>query len=225
MKKYILSWIIAIIITAVLGGYSKSSCTDKLFSITEDTYISFEHTYYLDTSFIENIDDEINSIIESSPFIAKVRYTGNVQYLNNELMFTVNIIKVFKGNNKLTDQTIEYVVDPMALDMNYGFAWGSYVNYMLKDNEYLIFAMPLKDSLVEFDNNMYISTGLRYLPYFNYRDVENKILYLKPLTTKGYESFLGINYYQAKNNEFFVTSQESLNNLLEFKSEIISKFE
>lgn len=226
MRKLVFSvWIIGILSAFVLGQYTKGTFTDKLLGTGEEKFDIVQNSYYREVEYLsdEDMDDTIEEVFNVSDLIAKVKYNGKSDYVMNEVIFHCEVIEVYQGDTDLVGKEISYVIEPMAIDLNFGFAWGSYVNYMHSGEEYLIFGEPLKRSLEGLSDTLYRSCGFRYVPYFSFSEKKNILVQLEPLTAEGYEGFFGFNTKDYPDNEFFASTDEALDSFIELKQKVMER--
>lgn len=226
MRKILVPlWIAGVISAFIFGQYIKGTFTDRILGAGEEKFSAVQNSYYLSQEYIPDneMNDNIQEVFETSPLIAKVRYAGESDYVQNEVVFHCEIVEVYKGESFLKGQEISYVAEPMALDMNFGFGWGSYVNYMKEGGEYLIFGEPVSNDMRCMPDNLYRSCGFRYVPYFSFSENADELIVLEPLTTEGYESYFGFFAKDYPENEFFVTTDEALENVLELKKRVMER--
>jgi len=228
MRKIILYlWIIAFFVVFLYGKHIKSTFTYKILNTNEEKFNTVQNSYYKENEYIpkNEIKTSTEEIFNSSSLISKVRYIGKSDYANNEVIFHCEVCEVYKGDNTIIGTQIQYVVDPMALDLNFGFAWGSYVNYMKQDEEYLIFANKVNTEMKSLPDNIYCSSGLRYAQYFSFREHNDIIIKLEPLKTKGYEEYYGFYARDYSENEFFASTYNALENFKMIKEAIFTKIQ
>ena len=226
MRKIIIPvWIIGIISAFIFGQYVKGTFTDKILGTGEEKFNTVQNSYYLHNEYIpeSEMEDYIDEVFNVSDLIAKVRYTGKSDYVQNEVVFHCEVTEVYKGDTSLIGEQIRYVVEPMAIDLNFGFAWGSYVNYMKEGRKYLIFGEPVNCDLNSLPDNLYRSCSFRYVHYFSFSENNDKLIELEPLKTKGYESFFGFYAKNYPDNEFYATTDEALENILKLKEKVMKK--
>lgn len=224
-KLFFPIWIVGILSAFIFGQYIKGTFTDKVLGAEEEKFNLLQTSYHIDDEYIpdEELNETIEEVFNVSDLIAKVKYNGKSDYAMNEVIFHCEVIEVYQGDSSLIGREICYVAEPMAIDLSFGFAWGSYANYMNTDEEYLIFGEPLKRSLEGFADNLYISCGFRNLPYFSFSEHNDKLVELEPLTAKGYESFLGFYAKDYPENEFFASTDEALENVLNLKKKVMER--
>lgn len=165
----------------------------------------------------EEMDAEVERSFALSDLIAKVKYTGTSVYATGQIIFICDVVEVYKGDTSLAGKQISYVAEDMNITAKFELSSGSYVNYMKPDGEYLIFGTQLAGLLKGLPDNLYFSSGPWFITYFSFAQHNNELVTLEPLTARGYEEYLGFMAKDYPDNEFFVTTDEALHNVLELK--------
>lgn len=219
-KLFYNMWIAVIVFSAVFGIIASASFTDKVINSGDERFDFQQNSYYIDYLYEEpeNVDIMIDDLFEGAPLIAKVKYSGDSKYYQGQIGFNVKISEVYKGDSSLVGKEINYICDPFSIDIDSGFNWGSYVRQMDKGEEYLVFADPINNMLNCLPDNMYISSGTLYIPYYSFKEHNNKIVKLTNLEAEDYKEYLGFYNRDYPENEFYCSNEKALENVLEIKN-------
>lgn len=90
--------------------------------------------------------DSIEKLFDEAPIIAKVKMTGEKEYLNQCILSTVELINVYKNDSNLNLENKNiYIYEPVHVLQN-NLTMYSTQGYipMLKDEEYIVFLKSIK---------------------------------------------------------------------------------
>lgn len=156
--------------------------------------------------------------LDASPVIAQVTCTGDVEHLFYVSRQPVTVSKVFKGEALSEGDEIYLTSSSWRLLVNSSFRAieRGYVNIMKPGAEYLVF---ITEQVGESNDVPVYSLNIVSIvaPVFCYEDSQNVILPVPSGNTY-------VPYKEVQDNEFFVTSQESLDMILALKDEFIQKY-
>ncbi len=156
--------------------------------------------------------------LDDSPIIAQVTCIGDVEHLFYASQQPVTVSKVFKGEGLSEGDEIYLTSSSWCLlvENNFRAIERGYVNIMKPETEYLVFVTEQVGE--SNDVPVYSLNGVSIVaPVFCYEDIQNVIISVPSENTY-------VPYKEVKNNEFFVTSQESLDMILTLKNEYIQKY-
>lgn len=206
---------LAVIAAAACGISAKSSYTD--WSSGENYLDNFVVAEMLDTTCAMSCE-AMRESLDDSPIIAQVTCTGDVEHLFYISQQPVSISKVFKGNG-LSEGDEIYLASSswlMLVEKDFRAIERGYVNIMKPGSEYLVF---VTEQVGESDGTpVYSLNNVSIVaPVFCYDDVSNEIVPVPQSNTY-------VKYSKVRDNEFFVTSQESLDMILTLKAEFVQKY-
>ncbi len=171
---------------------------------------------------IETTLEEMNEILPSSPFIIRATATGRRDYLFKVNQQEVVVQQVYQGEGIQIGSKINIVAGNGLIlrDMLDGkLAELGFVNEMEAEKEYLIFLERKVDILggKNVQDAYYVMQTL-ITPIFGYEDKENVII------TIGEGQPTYVPYEQVSRNEFFVTSQNTLDILTTAKHQFLDLY-
>lgn len=156
---------------------------------------------------VKALDTQIKDELMGAQIVLIVTGLGEIENLAANIQQKVIVEEVIKGDESITNKEI-FVVgsgDSIYIDDTY-MAIGSKVNFMKKDQRYIIFLEQTNK------RDVYMLKDMYGVAYFNLDDVQNNIC-------SG-----DVSYSDVKDNEFFVTDELALENLVELKVEVINYF-
>lgn len=215
IKIYCCVIAVAVIATAAWGISAKESYTDWP---SEENYLdSFDVAEMLETTCVRACES-MRENLDDSPIIAQVTCTGDVEHLFYASQQPVTVSKVFKGENLSEGDEIYLTSSSWCLlvENNFHAIERGYVNIMKSGAEYLVFVTEQVGE--SNDVPVYSLNSVSIVaPVFCYEDVQNVIIPVPIENTY-------VPYKEVQNNEFFVTSQESLDMILALKNEFVQKY-
>ena len=215
IKIYCCVIAVAVIATAAWGISAKESYTDWP---SEENYLdSFDVAEMLETTCVRSCES-MRENLDDSPIIAQVTCTGDVEHLFYASQQPVTVSKVFKGENLSEGDEIYLTSSSWCLlvENNFHAIERGYVNIMKSGAEYLVFVTEQVGE--SNDVPVYSLNSVSIVaPVFCYEDSQNVILPVPSGNTY-------VPYKEVQDNEFFVTSQESLDMILALKDEFIRKY-
>lgn len=205
---------VAVIAAAAWGISAKGTHTD--WSGEENYLDSFDVAEMLETTCVRACES-MRENLDASPVIAQVTCTGDVEHLFYVSRQPVTVSKVFKGE-ALSEGDEIYLTSSWRLLVGNSFRAieRGYVNIMKPGAEYLVF---ITEQVGESNGlPVYSLNSVSIVaPVFCYEDSQNVILPVPSGSTY-------VHYKEVQGNEFFVTSQESLDMILALKDEFIQKY-
>jgi hypothetical protein len=160
--------------------------------------------------------ESFKEIFSEDSFILHVKSEGEVEYLFGAKKQYVTVQKVYKGDDIKVGDKIA-VAGSAPLNFDDMTASMVFVNNMKKDNEYLVFLEEKIDTLEGDRIPTYRIPSYSLTPIFNYEDKEHNIITVN-------EEIKYVPYSDVSQNEFFVDTEEVLEELLEFKHELLSLY-
>lgn len=215
IKIYCCVIAVAVMAAAAWGISAKESYTDWP---SEENYLdSFDVAEMLETTCARSCES-MRENLDDSPIIAQVTCTGDVEHLFYASQQPVTVSKVFKGENLSEGDEIYLTSSSWCLlvENNFHAIERGYVNIMKSGAEYLVFVTEQVGE--SNDVPVYSLNSVSIVaPVFCYEDIQNVIIPVPIENTY-------VPYKEVQNNEFFVTSQESLDMILALKNEFVQKY-
>lgn len=161
----------------------------------------------------------IGENLSSSNLIIRAKSDGEMKYSFKNNKQYIEVIEVYKGDElnagdqiAVTSHSWLFFFDEMRA--NVGF-----VNVMQPGHEYLIFLDQQLETLETEKDTIYLLQESIISPIFNYEDQGNdKIISIDD----PYDRY--VPYEEVKDNEFFVSSEEALEALMELKHELLEQY-
>lgn len=138
--------LLLIIVLLVVSQKTKSSFqVTNLESETEINLMDFQVYNSNVNDIYYNKIDNADTIFNESPIIAKVKMTNEREYLNQCILSTVDIVKVYKNTTNINLTNEMYIYEPTDVRSNelVMYTTNGYIP-MISDNEYIVFLTPLK---------------------------------------------------------------------------------
>ena len=193
---------------------------EKKPELTDEIYVAG-----VSSKTAEILIEQAEDMIYFAPIVLKVKAYGETDYLFGGRRQLVSVEKVFSGDNIkegediyiTSENWVVFRTEPDLVSMNTGF-----VNFMKKDNEYLVFLS--KKINVMWDDNLstYMTAYTTLTPIFNYESSENIIL--EPDESLMSSVGKSVQYKTVKDNEFFALDEEALRKLNNFKERAMEKY-
>lgn len=207
-------YVVVFFIAVIAGICSRQTYTD----ITkEENVMDYFKVAVLDTELATETVKRMEEVLPDANIILKVRAEGKVKHmfkLNKQL---VTIEEVYKGENINKGNKIYITSFNWRFFFDNMFANMGFVNLLEKDKEYLVFIDEKVMSLDKRDNNTYRLIDTIVSPVFNLEDREHTIVEVNG------EDFY-VPYTEVSKNEFFVSSQKTLDELHNLKHKLIEKY-
>ncbi|MGG0717216.1 hypothetical protein ABE096_06400 [Robertmurraya massiliosenegalensis] len=213
-KLLSLTMLTALIVAVLLGLFFRQTYTNV--TATSNVIDNFSVALW-DVDMSPTLVQTMREDLPNSNFIVRVKSNGQMDYTFKNNKQYVEVLEVFQGDGlQLGDQIAITLLDWMLFfdDMTANL---NFVNLMHPGQEYLIFLERKLDTLDSNENNIYLLPGLIIPPIFNYEDKEHSIFQVS-------EDDRYVPYVKVKDNEFFVSSEKSLDMLLELKHELLQKY-
>ncbi|MCZ0704198.1 hypothetical protein J2T56_002494 [Natronobacillus azotifigens] len=169
-----------------------------------------------DFDYSPNLINIMNQTVEDSPIIIRAKSEGKTKYTFQNFTQEIIVEEVYRGDGLKVGDQIEIIDFNWHVIFDNMSVNASFINLMQPNNEYLIF-LDNKLNTFNSDEKIYQTPSLIIPPIFNYEDKEHVILSVT-------EDNLYVPYKSVKENEFFVSSEESLAKLIDFKHEVLQKY-
>lgn len=215
IKLYCCVIAFAVIAAAAWGISAKGTYTDVT---SEDNYLDEFMVAEMSEASCAIACEDMYSTLDDSPIIIQVTDAGEIEHLFNQSQQPVTVSKVFKGSGinegdeiYLTSDRWRIIYNDSLHSIERGF-----VNILKEGMSYLVFiSAKVAESN---DKPVYMLSDVENVaPVFCYEDVQNVIIPVPLENTY-------VPYKEVQNNEFFVTSQESLDMILALKNEFVQKY-
>lgn len=228
MKVKIIRRIVAAVITAgiaIWGLCQKQTYTNLL---SQPEALNMLRVAEFPEALVPTMAEQALKELPESPIIIRATAMAEKDYLFSLNLQKVSVQQVYRGegiepgdevqialNTKFTinAQTIEgMVADEKIAELHF-------VNEMEEGKDYLIFLEKKIDPLDKREQQaIYRVVESVITPVFGYEERENKIVDV----SKSISTY--IDYELVKDNEFFVTSQKTLDGFMELKKQLLAQF-
>lgn len=166
-----------------------------------------------------------------SPIVITGRATGKSQYVTGNFWQEAEVVQVLKGKSVKTGEKIKIVgtgnVSPHEDDIyveGKTYINTSFLNYMKKDNLYLIFLshkVNSSDTDINSEEAVYcVNTDAITMQYLDLTEERYNVLDQENIDGKSYET----EYSKVSDSEFSTNSQEIMKSLIKQKKFLIKKF-
>lgn len=215
--KWVLGGTVVLFFLAVIFGYSQ-----------KETYTDISREQgYLDELYVAQIPKNIalstikvlREELPLAPNIIRVEAIADVEHLAGTSRQLVKVKHIFQGDELEEEQEIYITCDRWSLSLYakpYSIERG-FVNVMKTGKNYLLFVDEQIDGLGEKTPVFQLYGETAIAPVFSYETHENEI------GSMGKESTY-VPYNQVKDNEFFATTPEAMDEFLELKKELFGKY-
>lgn len=162
-----------------------------------------------------NFMDILRDELPESQFIIRAKSLGQIEYRFKIKKQLVEVLEVYKGDELKAGDVIwvtslgsRFFFQDMTANMGF-------VNVMEPNQEYLIF---LEEKLESMNKNevVYGVPGFIISPIFSYNDYDHKIISVS--------DGVSVPYKEVKDNEFFVSSEEALQALMNLKHDLLQLY-
>lgn len=215
IKIYCCVITVALIAAAVWGILAKGTYTDVT---SEENYLDEFMVAEMSEASCAIACEDMYSTLNDSPIIIQVTEAGEIEHLFNQSQQPVIVSKVFRGEGINEGDEIYLTSDRWSIILNDSLRSleRGFVNVLKEGATYLAF---ISTKVAESnDKPVYMLSEVENVaPVFCYEDSQNVIISV-PLDNTY------VPYKEVQNNEFFVTSQESLDMILALKAEFIQKY-
>lgn len=228
MKVKIIRRIVAAVIVigiAIWGLCQKQTYTDLL---SQPEALNMLRVAEFPEALVPTVAEQALKELPESPIIIRATAMAEKDYLFSLNLQKVSVQQVYRGegiepgdevqialNTKFTinAQTIEgMVADEKIAELHF-------VNEMEEGKDYLIFLEKKIDPLDKREQRaIYRVVESVITPVFGYEERENKIVDV----SESISTY--IDYKLVKDNEFFVTSQKTLDGFMELKKQLLAQF-
>ncbi len=203
--------IIALIAAIAIGLFFRQSYTN----VTAQSNFMENHfnVALWDLEIAPTLPQIMQEELPNSNIIIRAKSIGS-DYSFKSFKQNVEVLEIYRGEGlkkgekiAITDHAWQLYFDDMTANL-------SFVNLMQPGEEYLLFL----DRKLEnpYENNIYLLPELIIPPIFNYQDMDHVVVV--PIDD------LYVPYEKVKNNEFFVSSDEALQSLMEVKHILLQKY-
>lgn len=211
---------VIIIGIAAFGIHQKQSYTN-LFS-KPDALNSFQVAEFPE-AMIPTISGQLLEELPKSSIIIRGIATGEKDYLFRVNQQTVSIQQVYQGGDDIQPGEEIHVASRTGFvfrdNPNGRLAELGFVNEMRAGMEYLIFLEKKIDTLKTDDQrDVYRLAEALITPIFGYEDRENVIVDV----SQNYSTY--VDYSSVSGNEFFMTTQTGLNEIINIKRQLLIKY-
>ncbi|WP_078553744.1 hypothetical protein [Bacillus alkalicellulosilyticus] len=204
---------IALVIAVVVGVFFRQTYTN----VTADSNGMENFSVALwDFDISPSLIEAMREDLPESNFIIRAKSDGEKEFtFRNNTQF-VEILEVYRGEGLdigerigITSHRWLFFFDDMTANV-------SFINVMQPGEEYLIFLEEEID-LVQKKDRLFVVPELIVSPIFNYEDKSHTIINVP-------EENRYVPYKDVKGNEFFVSSEEALEALMDVKHELLERY-
>lgn len=215
-----------IVATLVASFITRKSITDNY--NTEEARMDFTVPYLPEEGI--GLCKGIEKNLEKSPIIIIGKATGNSQYVFRNFIQEVKVLKVIKGEDKISVNSNVKLTFCRGIGYEYEeneeqkekagktYVDTNFLNYMIKGDKYLIFIGRKVN--VSYDSVYELNTSSISLQYLNLSRDEYKIC--KPANTD--EGVCDILYKEVKDSEFATDSEKVMKMWIKTKKNLIEKY-
>lgn len=213
-------WLILVtmgfIFAFIIGMWTRGSFTD--YTSTQEGLDNF-YVAVWDNEIYPDMEKEMLVNLQEAPIILRVKADGNIKYSFKTIKQHVIVEEIYNGENIQVNDSLYimgengmFVFPEMYINMGF-------VNFLKKDQEYLVFLDRKLISPEQEDDNTYLlAQGDSYiLPVFNYNSTDN-------VTEEPQGEDLYVPYKSVKNNEFFAKNEKTLSDFLNLKQQLVEKY-
>lgn len=215
MKQFVIIVTVILCLGCGIIGWSQRGSYTNI--TNEDNFMEQFSVAILPDDLASDLTDIWREELPKANIILRVKALGEIDYLFNINVQRVEVLEVYKGEevhvgNKIgvTSTSWRFFFDDMTANLNF-------VNFMEKENEYLIFLDKKMDSLNPSDQVYRIWDEFLMFPIFNYENKEH--VFIEPTGET-----LNVPYSEVSQNEFMVSSQERLEKLNALKEYLFERY-
>lgn len=224
MKRWIIFQLLLLAAVVCVGQIGKSTFTDSgaasLTSIDEALLLDSGIDYIFtskDLDSFKSYEEQYVTDVDQASLVVLATPTGNLSQRHFSLGQEIKIDRVIKGNTQLKDTVTAYVFSQdgfvVADELHSGLTYYSIKNLMKPNHQYLVFINPLEI------NNYLKEPGYSLVSsFFNYLDLTSNASTITNIPLDK------LRFSDLKDNEFYSNSQEVLEQLLNIKKQIITKY-
>ncbi|MDR2043408.1 MAG: hypothetical protein LBQ15_03395 [Clostridium sp.] len=220
MKLRLLSCftVLSILAAAIFGGMKRQSYTD----ITKDSrYLESIQTAEFPEALITDCCDKMMASLPDSQLILRVSVSEEIEYLFGTGRQKVRVQEVYAGNDLEIGDEIYLTSRHWCLGFgdSYHSLERGFINLMTADHEYLVFLSHRMDTLENETPPVYsMVDDFLIAPVFCYQTHSHVIL------VPADEESTAVPYQKVKDNEFFATSEFTLDVWKKLKSRLLSAY-
>lgn len=216
-QRLLLFFTICILLAVVTFGIVKKLTYTDL--ARQENYLAQLQVAELTEGIAEQECSVMSQSLPDSAIILRVEVTGEIEHLFQVDRQRAVIQEVYTGNGLEAGEEI-YVFSrhwQLVIDGNPNAIERGFVNIMEVGTEYLIFAEAVSEDMETGMVSIKLYDDFYITPVFCYDDRQNKIMPISGDTTY-------VSYKDVMHNEFFATSEETLQIMETLKSQMLSLF-
>lgn len=213
-KKHLYIFIMIFTVAACIGLVKRITYTNAT------NKVEFMNEFKVATLSYENVVGNIERWRHELPnknIVLKVQALGQIDYSFKTVIQNVKVLDVFSGENIQIGENIALASTGWRLYFDDKTSDMGFVNFMSKDNEYLIFIDEKINTLSSNDEVYRISEEFLIPPIFNYKNTSHN--FVQPIGESSY-----VPYEKVRGNEFFIATKESLDEIEKFKEELFEMY-
>lgn len=216
-QKLLLTSTVCILLAVMAFGILKKQTYTDLAG--QENYLAQLQVAELTEDIAEQECTVMSQSLPDAPIILRIEVTGKIEHLFQVDRQRAVIKEVYAGNQLENGEEI-YVFSrhwQLVIDGNPNSIERGFVNILETGVEYLVFAEAVSEDMetgmpsVKLYDDFYIS------PVFCYDDCQNEIMPISGDTTY-------VSYKDVMDNEFFITSEETLQIMETLKSQMLSLY-
>lgn len=216
-QRLLLFFTICILLAVVTFGIVKKLTYTDL--ARQENYLAQLQVAELTEGIAEQECSVMSQSLPDSAIILRVEVTGEIEHLFQVDRQRAVIQEVYTGNGLEAGEEI-YVFSrhwQLVIDGNPNAIERGFVNIMEIGTEYLIFAEAVSEDMETGMVSIKLYDDFYITPVFCYDDRQNKIMPISGDTTY-------VSYKDVMDNEFFVTSEKTLQIMETLKSQMLSLY-
>ncbi len=216
-QRLLLFFTICILLAVVTFGIVKKLTYTDL--ARQENYLAQLQVAELTEGIAEQECSVMSQSLPDSAIILRVEVTGEIEHLFQVDRQRAVIQEVYTGNGLEAGEEI-YVFSrhwQLVIDGNPNAIERGFVNIMEVGTEYLIFAEAVSEDMETGMVSIKLYDDFYITPVFCYDDRQNKIMPISGDTTY-------VSYKDVMDNEFFVTSEKTLQIMETLKSQMLSLY-
>lgn len=216
-QKLLLAFTVCIYIAVLaLGIVKRQTYTDL---VKQENYLAQLQVAELPERLAENACAVMSESLPDSAIILRVEVTGEIEHLFHADRQKAVIREVYAGDELERGEEI-YIISghwQLVLNGNSGSIERGFVNIMEVGTEYLVFAEAVGKDMETDALTVRLCDDFLMAPVFCYEERRNVIMPTSGDTT-------GVSYTDVMDNEFFATSEETLQMMETLKSQMVSLY-
>lgn len=216
-QKILLAFTVCIYIAAMALGIAKRQTYTDF--VKQENYLAQLQVAELPERLAENACAAMSRSLPDSAIILRVEVTGEMEHLFHAGRQKAVIREVYAGNELEQGEEI-YIISrhwQLVLNGNHDSMERGFVNIMEVGTEYLVFAEAVSKDMETGALTVKLCDDFLIAPVFCYEERQNVIMPTSGDTT-------GVPYAAVMDNEFFATSEETLQIIETLKSRMLSLY-